>query len=386
MRSPIAALACALVAVAAALGHASLTIANDGDVVFSLLTLLAILPYVATGFLVAWRRPAFPIGWLVLALPLSFGTAVALGQYALFAERSGAPLGPMALWLAFWLWVPGWLALGLVFLLFPDGRLPSARWRPVVAVVVMATGVALLTAAFSNDPRGTPTGRPNPLAVDLPVSLYDVGIVFLNVVFIVPAISLVARYRRADGRVRRQLKWLAYGGGVLVVLAFAYLATLRSDAAVNVRNASDVMFLVAIASPAVAMGIAILRERVFDIDVLIHRTLVYGAVSAVLIATYVAGVVLLQAILRPFTAGSDLAVAVSTLFVVALFQPLRRRIQDVVDRRFYRARYDAARTLDAFAARLRNEVDLESVRSDLVGVVAETVRPAHASVWLRRRA
>lgn len=133
----------------------------------------------------------------------------------------------------------------------------------------------------------------------------------------------------------------------------------------------------------IAIGIAILRHRLYDIDVVIHRTLVYGAVSVILVATYLAAVVSLQTALRPFTAGTDLAVAVSTLIVVALFQPLRRRVQDAVDLRFYRARYDAARTLDAFTARLRDEVDLASVRADLLDVVGDTVRPAHASVWLR---
>jgi len=138
-----------------------------------------------------------------------------------------------------------------------------------------------------------------------------------------------------------------------------------------------------VAVPAVAIGIAILRDRVFDIDVLINRTLVYAGVSALLGGAYVAGVVLFQAALRPLTGGSELAIAASTLLVVALFQPIRRRVQDLVDRRFYRARYDAARTLDAFSSRLRNEVELDAVRADLLGAVGETVRPAHASVWLR---
>lgn len=361
----------------------ALTFANAGDTVFGALTLLAILPYIVSGFFVAWRRPSNPIGWLVLALPISFGSSVLLGQYAIFALRSDAPLGVQALWLSFWLWVPGWLALGLVFLLFPDGRLPSARWRPVVRVISVATVLAGLMAAFNNDPRGTPTGRTNPLALDLPFSLYDVGIAFLILVFVVPAVSLVARYRGADGRVRRQLKWLAYGASVLVVLAVGYLVVLRTAGEGFAVRSADVLFLVGIAAPAIAIGVAILRDRVFDIDVLMNRTLVYAAVSAVLIGTYVAAVVSLQSLLRPLTTGSDLAVAASTLVVVALFQPIRRRVQELVDRRFYRSRYDAARTLDSFTARLRNEVDIDSVRADLLDIVGETVRPSHASVWLR---
>lgn len=366
-------------------GAVALSVANGGDVVYQLLSLLAIAPYVAVGFLIAWRRPEIPIGWLVLVLPLAFGGSIMFGQYALLADLAGAPFGPLAQWLAFWLWVPGWLALGMVFLLFPDGRLPSSRWRPVARAVVTATGLALLAAAFSNDPRGTPTGQPNPLALDVPFSLYDVGIVFLNVVFIVPAASLFVRYRRADGRVRRQLKWLAYGSSVLVLFAFAYLGLLRSSAAENARDAADVLFLVAIAAPAVAIGIAILRDRVFDIDVLINRTLVYGVTITTIGAVFIAAALILQAVLRPITGGSDLAIAGSTLATVAAFQPLRRRIQAAVDQRFYRSRYDAGRTLDAFTARLRSEVDIDSVRGDLLHVVGDTVRPTHASVWLRER-
>lgn len=380
MRSTTSALILALLGGASMVGAVALSVANGGDVVYQLLSLLAVTPYVAVGFLIASRRREIPIGWLVLVLPLAFGGSVMFGQYALLR---GAPFAAFAQWLAFWLWVPGWLALGLVFLLFPDGRLPSPRWRPIARAIVIATGLALLAAAFSNDPRGTPTGEPNPLAIDVPFSLYDVGIAFLNIVFILPAISLFVRYRRADGRVRRQLKWLAYGSFILVVLAFVYLGVLRSDAAVNVRDAADVLFLVAIAAPAFSIGIAILRDRVFDIDVLIHRTLVYGVVSAILVASYAAGVILLQTFLRPLTSGSDLAVAVSTLLVVALFHPLRARVQDLVDRRFFRSRYDAARTLDAFTTRMRDQVDIDAVRREVLGVVATTVQPAHASVWLR---
>jgi hypothetical protein len=182
---------------------------------------------------------------------------------------------------------------------------------------------------------------------------------------------------------RQQLKWFLFGVSLMVI--FLITATL-AEITVGYQAARDLSGIgaaVALAAPAVTATIGILRYRLFDIDVLINRTLVYGAVSAVLVATYAAVVVLLQALLRPFTAGSDLAVAASTLVVVALFQPIRRRVQDAVDRRFYRSRYDAARTLDAFTARLRDEVELDALRADLLGVVGDTLRPRHASVWLR---
>jgi len=359
------------------------TAANAQDVVFSVITLLATVPYVTVGFLIAWRRPLIPIGWLMLALPLFFQTSILLGQYAILAVRTDAPLAGAAIWLSYWLWVPGWLALGVVFLLFPDGRLPSRRWRPVLWAVIAANGVAILCSMLGNDPRETQTGLTNPLALDVPFSLYDVAITFLLVVFAVPAVSLFVRYRRADGRIRRKLKWLAYGGSVLVVFSVAYLVILRSADDAATTDLGDLLFVSGVAAPAVAIGIAILRDRVFDIDVLINRTLVYAGVSALLGGAYVGGVVLFQAALRPLTGGSELAVAASTLLVVALFQPIRRRVQDLVDRRFYRSRYDAARTLDAFAVRLRNKVELDAVRADLLDAVGDTVRPAHASVWLR---
>jgi hypothetical protein len=151
----------------------------------------------------------------------------------------------------------------------------------------------------------------------------------------------------------------------------------------GVSKLGQVLTIVGFTSLPIAMAVAILRHRLYDIDLLVRRTLVYGLVSALLLATYVAAVVLLQAVLRPLTAGSDLAVAGSTLLVVALFQPIRRRVQDLVDRRFYRARYDSARAVDLFASRLRSEVDIDAVRFDLIAVVDEALRPSQASVWLR---
>jgi hypothetical protein len=188
----------------------------------------------------------------------------------------------------------------------------------------------------------------------------------------------VQRFRRSRGVERTQLKWVAYAAaivvaGVILVMPFSF----------GRKPLEIVQQLVSLAVP-VAAGIAILRYRLFDIDVLIKRTLIYGSISAVLALVYVVSVLLSQQLLRGFTGGSDIAVAGSTLLVVALFQPIRSRVQEFVDRRFYRGRYDAARTIDAFSVRLRGDVDLDSVRADLIGVVHDTIHPAHASVWLRR--
>ncbi len=196
---------------------------------------------------------------------------------------------------------------------------------------------------------------------------------------LIAAAALVFRFRRSRGVEREQLRWLMYTAAVSVGLLLIGFLTPPGPAAAVAQVAS----LAGIGLLPIAIGIAITRYRLYDIDVLIRRTLIYAVLSAVLLATYVAGVALLQTILAPLTAGSGVAVAISTLAVVALFQPVRTRIQATVDRRFYRAKYDAERTLDAFAARLRDEVDLAALRGELLGAVNDTVQPAHASVWLR---
>jgi tryptophan-rich sensory protein len=358
-----------------------LTALGGRDVGFATLTSIAVAPYLATGYLIAARRPSNPIGWSILALPLFFVASTDVGQVALLATADPAVSGP-ATWLSFWFWVPGWLALGMTFLVFPDGHLPPRYGRALASAMIAATAAALVLAMIDNDPRGSQAGLPNPLALDVPISLYELLIWPLLVVFVAPAVAVVVRYQRSTERIRRQLKWLAYGSAVLVVLAFSYLvAGLR---AAGGAGPTDVIFLIAIAAPAVAIGIAILRDRVFDIDVLIRRTLVYGVTVATIGAAFIAAALLLQSLLRPITGGSDVAIAGSTLITVAAFQPLRRRIQSVVDRRFYRSSYDAARTLDVFAARMRDEVDINALRGEVLDVVASTLRPAHASVWLRK--
>jgi len=381
MSPAVRALALTSLGIALVVVDVLLTALVGGDVGFATLTSIAVVPYLATGYLIAARRPSNPIGWLILALPLFFVASTAVGQVALLATADPAVSGP-ATWLSFWFWVPGWLALGITFLVFPDGRLPPRYGRALASAIIAATAVALVLAMIDNDPRGTQIGRPNPLALEAPISLYELLIWPLLVVFVAPAVAVIVRYQRSTERIRRQLKWLAYGSAVLVVLAFSYLAAgLRTATG---AGPTDVIFLIAIAAPAVAIGIAILRDGVFDIDVLIRRTLVYGVTVATIGAAFIAAALLLQSLLRPITSGSDLAIAGSTLITVAAFQPIKRWIQTAVDRRFYRSTYDAARTLDVFAARMRDEVDIDAVRGEVLDVVGATMRPAHASVWLRK--
>jgi len=188
--------------------------------------------------------------------------------------------------------------------------------------------------------------------------------------------ELVVRFRRAHGVERQQLKWVA-SSGMFCALAFGVMV------ASGTPKASQVLMVAAFTSMPIAIGIAITRYRLYDIDVLINRALVYGSTTASIALAFFAGIVVLQALLRPLTSGSEVAVAVSTLISVALFQPLRQRVQDAVDGRFYRSRYDAARTLDTFSIRLRDQVALDAVRGDLLEAVRETVQPAHAALWLR---
>jgi hypothetical protein len=232
-------------------------------------------------------------------------------------------------------------------------------------------------------------GVPNPVGIDWVPHFIDDGVtggVPLIAGSVIAAAQLVVRYRTAGAQEREQIKWLALPLIVLIVAIIATVATLvlgvPPDLGVNSAAISSLYAIVEFALP-VCMAIAILRYRLYDIDVLINRALVYGATTAGIAAAFFAGIILLQALLRPITGGSEAAVAVSTLACLALFQPLRRRVQDAVDRRFYRSRYDAARTLDAFSVRLRDEVDLDAVRGELVAAVRDTVQPAHASVWLR---
>jgi len=269
------------------------------------------------------------------------------------------------------------LILPVVLLRFPDGRLLSPRLRGVewcagVTAPDLASFMALRPGPLQSAPFAD-----NPFAVDQPVLLGAlIGLATIGFVTNgVTALSVIARFRRSFGIERLQLKWLAFS--VLPLAATGIASAVLPD------KIGQVLYVLLALFVPIAIGIAILRYRLYDIDVLINRALVYGATTAMIGVAFFAGIVVLQAILRPLTSGSEVAVAASTLLSFALFQPLRHRIQGVVDRRFFRSRYDAVRILDAFSSRLRDEVDLDAVRTDLLDAVHQTVRPAHANVWLR---
>jgi hypothetical protein len=270
-------------------------------------------------------------------------------------------------------------------LMFPNGRLPSARWRPVAWYSLSTLVVAIVVGKVAFTPVGYGV---NGLVVPNPVSLIAIAVdrsgqlLFWGILLVSSAIpcgaALVHRFRRSRGVERTQLKWVAYATAILVA-GFVLVMPVSFG-----RKPLEIAQQLISLSVPVAAGIAILRYRLYDIDLLIKRTLVYGSLTVALGFVYVVTVLVSQRVLRDWTGGSDIAVAGSTLIVVALFQPIRIRVQEIVDRRFYRARYDAARTIDAFSVRLRGDVDLDSVRADLICVIHDTIHPAHASVWLRR--
>ncbi len=354
------------------------------------LFILLAIGYPLVGALVASRQPHNAVGWLLLVI----GLALALGALCDTNIRSAsAPLFALSAWTSQWIWHV-WLAVAGIFLplVFPTGRLISRRWRPVLWFGIAALLTQVLSAAFQPGPLEieSPRSLENPLGIEAAGVPSDVGTVLAVVAYLLAAASLVVRFRRARGTERQQLKWFAY----VALFAVAGLALATSSVLFGAEEGEQAagwaqvvgpvgwftaLTAIVIGVPA-ATGMAILRHRLYDIDVVIRRTLVYAALTATLVAIYVVTVLLLQWVLSP---GSDLAIAASTLAVAALFRPAAARIQQLVDRRFYRRRYDATRTLEGFGARLRDEVALESLSADLRGVVSDTMQPAHVSLWLR---
>ena len=365
-------------------------IENEPPVVLGLWFVLLFLAFSTVGALVVSRQPGNAIGWILCAIgfigPLG-GTADGYAVYGLATKPDSLPEPEIAAWLS--AWVAGANVLGLlafILLLFPAGRLPSRRWRAAVWV----NGFAFLLVLLWGFEPGPLAGF-GPLEVTNPFGLERTGGVFgaLGVagfclmlgVAVAGLSSLVLRFRVVRGDERQQVKWLAYAAG-LVCAAF-----LAGPVVWSAPSLPDwvwmAMFLLGFSATPAAIGIAILRYRLYDIDLVINRTLVYGSLTALLAGAYFGLVLLFQLALGPATEGNELAVAISTLAVAALFRPARRRIQGLVDRRFYRRKYDAERTLERFGARLRNEVELERLAADLRAVVSETVQPAHVSLWLK---
>ena len=377
--------------------------APSSDTLGDLLLYMIFLAFPIVGALIASRRPRNPIGWICLAAGFFWMlNAFMEGGGAYWQAAAPGSLKYLVVIdaLSLWMWIPPVGLLGIyLILLFPEGRLPSRRWRPLAwlagAVIVLASlGITLAPGPLEGHP-----GVRNPFGLEGHPWIGGatlVIIVLLPVCILASALSLILRYRRSGGEQREQIKWIAFAASFVGVV---YLSSLLSELIFAPETLTGTgstlplwvevqrnLLMLSYAGVPVAVGFAVLKYRLYDIDLVINRTLVYGSLTAILALVYFGGVATTQAVFRSFTGQEQqpqLAIVVSTLVIAALFNPLRRRIQGFIDRRFYRRKYDARRTLEDFSAKLRDETDLDALSDDLVGVVRKTMQPAHVSLWLR---
>jgi hypothetical protein len=356
------------------------------------------LAFPLVGALIASRRPHNPIGWICLAVGLFWMLNIMSGGYGIYGLLASpgsvpfpAAIGSQGEWM-------GPATVGLLgtylILLFPDGRLPSAGWRPLAWLSGTVLVLVSIANALAPGPLPDLGGVRNPFGLEgypWMSGARDALNLLLSVCMLASVSSLVMRYRRSGGEVRQQIKWIAFAASVValgvsgaVVLGTFAAGTAGGTHPLLIGLLEDAITL-SFAGVPIAVGFAVLKYRLYNIDVIINRTLVYGSLTATLVALYFGGIVVLQRFFVLLTGKqSTLAVVASTLLIAALFTPLRRRIQSYIDRRFYRRKYDARKTLEAFSAKLRDETDLEALSDDLVAIVRETMQPAHVSLWLRR--
>ena len=351
--------------------------------------LIAFQLLATVGALIAAREPRNAIGWLFCAAAALCQWANAVGAYAFFADERNLP---GVVWLSA-MFAPTWgtgilLVAVFGFQLFPDGHPVSARCRWLVVVGVGLVALSAVSAILAPGPiEGAPDGHLNPVGVSGMDHVADGTWLGLLLLIVASIVSLVLRFRRSHGIERQQLRvftgTVCFVVGCIVALALLHQLTSALDV---IGSYTDVVWLVLISLVPASVGVAILRYRLYDIDRVISKTLVYAVLTILLGAAYAGLVLAGQAVFSSFAGGSNLAIAVSTLVVAALFLPLRSRIQSFVDRRFYRRRYDAQRTLESFGARLREQVDLSSLSRELEVVVNETMQPSHVSLWRRSEA
>jgi hypothetical protein len=362
----------------------------------SLIVILPVAAWVVTsstvGVLIVSRRPENPIGWILCASSFLFAFSIFSGMYAIYAlvtHPGSLPAGHVAAWFSAWVQNPVYLLFVYLFLLFPAGRPLSRRWHPLLWIIgiLMATGIVV----DALDPGRIMSDEPirNPLGIEAAAEVFPIIAEIVSflaaLLIVVSVVSLFLRFRRAGGIERQQIKWLAYSAALLGVVAI--VATIGD--LLLPGGFGWWIFLVLVVTLfgiPLSIGAAVLRYRLYDIDIVINRTLVYGTLTAMLALVYFGGVVTTQTIFRTLTGQQQqpqLAIVISTLVIAALFSPLRKRVQGFVDRYFYRRKYDAVKTLADFNSRLREETDLDALSNDLVGVVRGTMQPEHVSLWLR---
>lgn len=386
--SPSAALAASALVVLLAVALVPLAIAAGHNLLTPVETIAITTPFAAIGVLVARRQPGNVIGWLMIIPALSYLLGTDAGLYAVICYRLGhvLPFGPVTL-LLYQAWLPLVALFPLVILLFPDGRLPSPRWRwalwpyiglccAFLAMITTEASSVILAGRIQVDSNGQLTVFDHPSGW-----MSDVEPLLLAV-FVAFWLAFVARqalsWRRASGERRQQLKWLL-SGAIVCLSCLAISVALGSSS--GIWPALGTVFAVGIPALPAGIGVAILKYRLYDIDRIISRTLSYAIVTGLLVGVYAGLVLLATQVLRIRT---PVMVAVATLAVAALFNPLRNRVQRAVDRRFNRARYDADQAIAVFAARLQDAVDPDAVHADLLAAVHETLEPAHASIWIRQ--
>ena len=365
---------------------------------------LAFLAFPLVGALIASRRPENPIGWICLVAGLLWMLIIVSEAYSSYGlAKPGSIPFPVTIHalLYAWLWVPTVGLIGIyLLLLFPDGRLPSRRWRLLAwlagAVIAVESLAVFLTPGSLQDLGGAR----NPFGLEDYPWVEDLGLIVLPLLplcMVASAVSLVLRFRRSRGEVREQIKWIAFAASFMGLI---YLGLMSTGLIIRLISAPETssdlgsqswwgaplenVMVLSFAGVPVAIGFAVLKHRLYAIDLIINRALVYAPLTATLALIYFGSVVSLQYAFRVLTGQeSQVAIVASTLAIAALFNPLRLRVQGFVDRRFYRRKYDAAKTLEAFSAKLRDETDLGALSDELVGVVRETMQPAHVSLWLR---
>jgi hypothetical protein len=356
----------------------------------ALISLATPLVFAIVAALIVSRQRRNTIGWVLMVVVGAFVVGTPLENYTEHvAPSSPAPTAVLLLvvWFSNWNWLLLIFPLLFILLLFPNGRPPTSRWRWVGVAAIVWAALFVLMVTLSRRLTTPDLSLDNPIGilgkgtVELLASVWIAGLLLLLAAC---ASALFVRYRRANDTEREQIKWLLYACAVFVVVYVG--GTIGEVAGSNSVGGYiwGILFGLCLVMLPAAIGIAVLRYRLYEIDVVINRTLVYGSLTALLVAIYFGGVVGSQFVFRALSGGeSQLAVVASTLAIAALFNPLHRRIQSFIDRRFYRRKYDARKTLEAFSAKLREETDLEALNGELVEVVTETMQPAHVSLWVR---